>query len=120
MATLTRQDKTEVGTQLTFASAAGGGDVVDNSDGLTSLIIINGSGGDITVTVTAQNTGATNQEYGTLTKADSATVVAAGETWMVGPFRKVPFNNSSRQIAITYSGVTSLTIAAVSSKYPTA
>lgn len=120
MATLTVQNKTETGAVITFASAAGGGDVADNSSGDTILILNNASGGDLTVTVTPQqNTDATNTSHGILTKAALATVVAAGEIWSIGPFRPNTYNNSSNQIVITYSGVGSLSIAAQTFKFPT-
>ena len=112
MATLTRQAKSRAGTTLTFASCAGGGDVVDNTDGKTELIIVNGSGGALTVTVAAQVT-TINTPQGNYEMTNKAKSVGAGATVIMGPFEPGLFNNSSGQLAITYSGVSSLTIAAV-------
>lgn len=111
MATLTRQASARTGTSLTFASCAAGGDVVTNADGKTFLLVVNGSGGALTVTVAAQVT-SLSTPYGTLEMSNKAKSVGAGETAIIGPFEPTLFNNSSNQLAITYSGVTSLTIAA--------
>jgi hypothetical protein len=83
MATLTRQAVNEDGLDIVFASAAVGGDVVTNQDGKTIILVKNGSGGAIT------------------------------GTGIMGPFKKTAFNNASNQIEVTYSGVTSVTIAAL-------
>lgn len=106
MATLTVYTKDLDGLIATYVSAAGGGDVFPN-DGATQLHVKNGSGSPITVTVTAVK--ACNQ--GTL--HDSVTIITAGDEAFIGVFEKKRFNNTSGQGAITYSGVTSLTIAAV-------
>jgi hypothetical protein len=115
MATLTRQRITEEGAVVTFGAAAGGGDVVDNSDGKTFLLVTNGAGSSMTVTVAEQISGTTvdDPNYGTLSKADAAVTVTAGATAAIGPFKKTAFNNGSNQIAITYSSATSVTIAAM-------
>ena len=120
MATLTVVSITESGTaNPSFVAAAGGGDVADNAKGDTILQIKNGSGGALVVTVTAQTTAASDPSFGALTKLDaSISVPASGEAY-IGPFRKNAFNNSSSQLAITYSGVTSLTIAAFNFRFPT-
>lgn len=115
MATLTRQAVNEDGADLTFASAAGGGDVVTNADGKTFLLVRNGSGGSITVTVTEQISGTTVEDpvYGTVSKANAAVAIADGGTGVIGPFKKQAFNNASNQIEISYSGTTSVTVAAL-------
>ncbi|MFZ2905328.1 MAG: hypothetical protein WAZ98_03895 [Cyclobacteriaceae bacterium] len=119
MATLTRQNIVEAGLTPTFAACAGGGDVVDNSDGKTFLHVKNGSGGSLTVTIAAgvAATGIADPKFGTLNKTAVAKVVGAGAEAVIGPFKKHGFNNASEQLAITYSGVTSLTIAAYKIDY---
>ena len=112
MATLTRQAKSRAGTTVTFAACAGGGDVVENVDGKTELWILNGSGGALTVTVAAVVT-TVNTPSGNFEMTSKAKSVGAGATVQMGTFEPGLFNNSSGQLAITYSGVTSLTIAAV-------
>jgi hypothetical protein len=113
MATLVRQKIVGSGLTPSYAACAGGGDVVDNADGRTFLHVKNGSGGSITVTVTAQDTSAQTVTHGTLTVANIAVAIPAGQERMIGPFPKQAFNNASKQLALSYSGVTSLTIAAV-------
>jgi hypothetical protein len=113
MATLTVQTFSELGLTATYASCAGGGDVVANN-GDTVLHVKNGSGGSITVTVTKQSSATINDPvYGVMTKANVAVAIGAGAEAFIGPFKVDGFNNSSGQIAITYSGVTSLTIVAI-------
>lgn len=112
MATLTALTPVETGTTYTTASAAVGGDVVANN-GKTILQVTNGSGSSITVTVAAVNTDLSNPLQGSVTKSNSITSVGAGATKIIGPFPTGVFNNTSGQIAITYSAVTSITIAAI-------
>ena len=114
MAVLTVQNVIEAGLNTTYASAAGGGDRCANpTDRRTFLHVKNGGGGDITVTVTStQSTLASLKEWGVLTRANIAVVVTAGEERMIGPFGDI-FNDSAGRIAITYSGVSSVTIAAI-------
>ena len=107
MATLSKQTVIESGLEPTYASAAGGGDTFDNT-GQEFIHVINGSGGDITVTITATQTAASNPAYGLLTKSNSVVVVTAGEERMIGPF---PMGAYGSAPVISYSGVTSLTIA---------
>jgi len=111
MATLTIQNESEDGG-LTFAAASGGGDLMAN-DGNTLLMVQNAGVGAITVTITAQKTATTKPGFGEVTKADAVRSVAAGETDVLGRFPKDAFNTSAGQIAIGYSGVTSVTVAAV-------
>jgi hypothetical protein len=118
MATLTIQSITEAGATPTYAAVAAGGDVVDNRKGDTVLAVVNGSGGNLTVTITAQNTTADNSSYGALTKANASFIIANGATGMIGPFRANAFNNGSDQIAIGYSTDTSVTIACLTFRNP--
>ena len=112
MAELTLQQITEAGGAVTYASAAGGGDTVENN-GKVFLHYKNGSGGEITVTITAQTTSVDSSVYGDLTKANATQLIAASGECFIGPFSPLAYNNSSSQIVITYSGVTSLTVAAL-------
>lgn len=117
MATLTRQKIVIGGLAHTTTAAAGGGDVVDNSDGKTFLLVTNGSGGSINVTVTAQVSSVNTATHGTLTVSNNVVAVAAGASKLIGPFPKQAYNNSSKQLAITYSSATSVTIAALYIEY---
>ena len=118
MATLSRQKVIIGGLTPSYAACAAGGDVADNSDGKTMLHVKNGSAGSITVTVTAQSTSVVTGTHGTATVSNVAIAIAAGSERLIGPFPKQAFNNSTKQLAITYSGVTSLTIAAFYIEYP--
>tara|TARA_R100000781_G_scaffold115006_1_gene88394 strand:- start:1875 stop:2222 length:348 start_codon:yes stop_codon:yes gene_type:complete len=112
MATLTAQEISEAGTTVTYASATADGDVVDN-DGKVFLHVKNGGGSEITVTITAQTTSVDSPIYGTLTKANASKAIAGSAEAFIGPFEMQAYNNSDEQIAITYTGVTSVTIAAL-------
>ncbi len=113
MATLTVQDSPEAGG-VTFAAAAAGGDVYPN-DGRTLLLVLNTHASlSRTTTVTAQDTTANAPGFGAVTKADAVQAVETATLDVMGPFPTTAFNNSSGQVAITYSdSADSLTVAAV-------
>lgn len=106
MAELTVQEITISGLEDVYVAAAGGGDTFKN-DGNTFFECINGSGGDITLTFT------TPGKVGGVAIADPTVVVTAGERRKVGPFEPSIFNTSAGLVAVGYSGVTSLTVAAI-------
>lgn len=99
------------GTAFTTASAAGGGDTFVNN-GKTLFYANNGSGGSITITFTAQNTVTIDGQA--LSLSNLAVAVGAGAAKVIGPFPQQIFNNSSGAVAVTYSGVSSLTVAPIS------
>lgn len=103
MATLTTQRITQAGIVPSFASAAGGGDKFTPGD-TTHLEVINGSGGDITVTIDSK----VASNYGT--DVNLAVVVAAGTRAKIGPLPAQRFAGTDGLGDITYSGVTSLTV----------
>ena len=103
MADLTVQDITHTGLDPTYVAAAAGGDTFDN-DGHTFFHAFNGSGGDITVTIDSPVD--CNQGFA----HDVAVVVTAGTDRMIGRFPVGRFHSSC---SVTYSGVTSLTVAAI-------
>ncbi len=117
MALLTRQKIVEAGLTPTFSAAAGGGDTVSNTDGKTYLHVKNGGGSGITVTVTAQTVSREDPHLGTLSKANIAKAIGAGAEAIIGPLKKQAFNNASDIVSITYSGVTSVTVAALWIEY---
>lgn len=104
MATLTAQTIVRAGLEATYAAAAGGGDEFVNT-GVEVLHVKNASVGDITVTVVSQAT------VDGLAVADRAVVVTAGEERFIGPFPTNVYNDANQKIQVTYSGVTTLTIA---------
>lgn len=108
MATLATQSASLTGLAPAYAAASGGGDKLAPSD-RTFLHAKNASGGALTVTVVTPGT-----SVGGLGIADvSVSVPAAGER-IIGPFPAQFFADPADGLAsITYSGVTSLTVAAI-------
>jgi hypothetical protein len=113
MAALTVQNIVEAGIVHTLASAAGGGDTfVNPEDQTTFFLIANGGGGSINVTFTSQQTNASVPGVGNVTLSNRVVAVANGTSRMIGPFPP-RFNNASGAVAVSYSGVTSVTVAAI-------
>lgn len=114
MATLTIQNLVKSAElSVSYAAASAGGDVMPN-DGKTVLHFKNASAGSLTVTVaSALASHDFGDPFGPYTRADVVVAVPAGGERFVGPFPGRAFNNGSGQAAITYSGVTSLTVAAL-------
>lgn len=106
MAELTVQNIVITGLEETLAAAAAGGDTFKN-DGRIFFYVRNASVADITVTFT------TPGKIGGVDIENPAVVVTAAEERMIGPFNPSIFNNASGLVAVTYSGVTTLTVAAI-------
>lgn len=108
MALISPQAVPVTGVKPTYAPATGGGDtIVPDPEGRTILHYKNGSGGSITVTQVAPGLDENGQA-----RADIARAIPAGEdhfVW-VNPKNVDP---STGLINLTYSGVTSLTVAAL-------
>jgi hypothetical protein len=117
MAALTVQNLARSGLEFTTVSAAAGGDTFAN-EGRTFLHIANASGADITVTFAAQVTSTTKPGFGTLTASNQAVTVTAGENRLIGFFEPAIFNNSSGAVAVSYSAVNSVTVAAIRCPMP--
>jgi hypothetical protein len=107
VAELTVQAVIRTGTGLnpTYAAATGGGDTVKTGQ-TTFLHVKNGHTSPQTVTV------ATTGTLDGFAVADLAIAVPNAEERMIGPINDA-FRGSNGLAAITYSGVTALTIAAV-------
>lgn len=106
MATLTVQNVVRTGLEATFAACAAGGDAIPN-DGRTIAEIINASGSDITVTVVSQTV------IDSKALGDDAIVITAAERRHIGPWPTSIYNDVNERVQLTYSGVTTLTIAAL-------
>lgn len=104
MAELTVQEAAQAGVALTLNSAAAGGDEFSN-DGRTIIIAENGDGSSTTITVTSEAT------LAGLAVSDLEVAVAAGATKAIGPFPVNVFNDSDGNVNLSYSSVTSLTVA---------
>lgn len=108
MATLSVTTVTTAGVvDPTPVAAAGGGDQFANN-GKTILKVVNGSGGAITVTVASQR----SCDQGSTHNVTNS--VGAGATELMGPFPTDRYSDANGYCQVTYSGVTSLTVAPIS------
>lgn len=106
MADLTVQKVVLTGLNPSYEAAAAGGDAFVNS-GRTFIHVKNGGAGSIDVTVDSQTPCSQGYDH------DAVVAVPAGEERMIGPFTKERFNDNDEKVQIAYSGVTSVTIAAI-------
>jgi hypothetical protein len=114
MAALTTQAIIRAGLTPSFASAAGGGDTF-NPDLDTYLRVKNASGSSITVTVVTPRT----DPVGNAVADTTFTVPATTGDVIAGPFPAEIYADPVTGVAnITYSGVTSLTIAVLKPTRP--
>lgn len=89
--------------------AAVGPDTFINRDNRTFLAVKNGGGGAITVTIDSKVKCNQGHEH------DVAVSVTNGSEIWIGPFSPVEFSDGSTDIVtITYSGITSVTVAVFS------
>jgi hypothetical protein len=110
MATLTTQVVTRAGTVITPVTAAGGGDAMA-CGAKNYLRVVNGGGSPITVTI-AIPSGVSG--YANVAYTSTAVSVVNGTTKDIGPIEAPIYMDPTTGLAtITYSGVTSVTVAAV-------
>lgn len=107
MATLTYQLASIAGGAYAAVAASAGGDKVAPSD-RGALLVLNGSGAPITVTVATPG----NTKYGQAIPDIPVTVPATGAR-LIGPFPADLADPTDGLVAITYSAVTTVTVAAV-------
>lgn len=108
MANLTFQNAKITGGAVALQAAASGGDTVaPNSRG--AVLVNNGSGASITVTVAVPG----NTRYAQ-PEPDVAVAVAAGAYKLIGPFPSDLADPSDGLVHLTYSSATSVEVAAVS------
>ena len=111
MATITSQNISEVGIAAPVMSDANvGGDQWENS-GSEFLMIKNGGGETTVVTFTAEVTSFDSPNYGPATKASRTFTITTGNTGVIGPFVPAAFNNATGYCSISYTIVTSVTLA---------
>ena len=114
MATLTPVTPSLAGVSLAGVSASGGGDEVDNASGDVMLFVSNGGGGSINVTLTAvQTSRPAFGAYPAMTLSNQVIAVAAGAKVLIGPIPTAFNHATTGRVTITYSGVSSVTIAAI-------
>ena len=107
MATLTTQAAAIAGTAITMASAGASGDKVDAGEH-TGLLVTNGSGSSITVTIAVPG----NTKYG-VAEPDVTVTVANGATKLIGPFPVDLEDDTDRLVHVSYSATSSVTVAAI-------
>jgi hypothetical protein len=106
MADINTQTIAHAGTDVTFAAATGGGDHIGTGPGVLFLVK-NGGGSAITVTL------ATPNNIDGLAIADRTVSVGAGVTTAIPIATDLYSDPADAQCHVTYSGVTSVTIAVV-------
>lgn len=108
MATLSPAQAKITGATVTMVAASGGGDKV-KPNSRTALLVKNGDASSKTVTVAVPGNTKQGQPI-----PDVAVVVAAGAMALIGPFDADLGDDTDRLVHISYSAVTSVTVAAVS------
>jgi hypothetical protein len=108
MAALTVENIGLAGIEPTLVAAAGGGDTFSNDGVATFLVVDNASGGAIVLTF--DDTGSVSPLAAKTFDADVEVSVGAGAVAYIGPFALSRF---TKTVAISYSGVTSLTVGAL-------
>jgi hypothetical protein len=102
----------EISSNFTPAlvAASVSGDAFTN-DGRTFLVVTNGGGSPITVTVAVQRTSLKVPGAGTVTFAAIPVSVTNGTTkWIAVPTG--PYNDVNSRVQVTYSAITSVTVGA--------
>lgn len=107
MANINAQKAVLSGLAPTFTAAAAGGDTLPPI-GAGVFIVKNASGASITVTVVTPG----NTEFGVAQPDITVTVPAAGERH-IGPLTPNLTDPTSNGINVTYSAVTSVTVAVI-------
>lgn len=103
MAALTIQQLVKTGLDVTFAAASAGGDTFVNN-GKVLLVVKNGGGAPINVTVDSVR--ACDQGF----DHDLVVAVPAGQERKIGFFEESRFGG---QVSVAYSAVASVTVAAI-------
>lgn len=115
MATLTTQVINRAGAVVTPVSAAGGGDAMSCGSNMM-LEVVNGGGSPITVTLTVPSSRTWEPNVAITSPQISVT---NGTTKWIGPVDSATFQDPTTGLCtITYSAVTSVTVAAVQLAQP--
>ena len=109
MAQLAVQQASLSGTPVTYTAAAGGGDTFAVPSGAVGLRIKNGGGSAITATLAFPG----STSYGVPNPAKTTSSIAAGAEVVVGPIPGSAVDPSTGLASVSYSGVTSVTVAVV-------
>ena len=109
MATLAKQTITPTGLNPTYTAAAGGGDKVQAGPNVF-LHVKNGGGAPITVTI--DDPTSVGPSGAQSFNPDLSVSVTNAQERMIGPLTDRFTNPADGLVAITYSGVTTVTVAA--------
>jgi len=116
LATLTTQNITRAGVAQTYGAAAGGGDGMECGANMF-LQVKNGSGAPITVTLNVP--AARVYEPNVAITSPTVSIPATTGDKMIGPIDAATFADPTTGLcSITYSGVSSLTVAAIKLTQP--
>lgn len=115
MAALATQKPASAGVSVTYAAAAAGGDTFVNN-GREMFHIKNGGGAPMTVTFNSGLVAGRNKcSFGVAAAAhDQAVTIGAGSDALCGPFNKDQFTDANGNMNVTYSAVTTVTVAVLS------
>lgn len=101
------QQAVVTGATLTANNAHADGNYFQN-DGRTALYVTNGSGGALTVTIQAPDSGKDG-----LAVSDRTVSVTTGTSKLIGPFRKDVYNQSDGSVYVDWSTTSSVTFSAI-------
>ena len=107
MATLSVQNIVLAGLEPTYANATELGDEFVNTTGRVFLHVKNGDASEKTVTVLSQKTCDQGETH------NIAVTIPASEERIIGPLTTGRFNDGDGKVQVTYSAVTSVTVAAI-------
>lgn len=100
------------GVNLNPAAASSGGDAILNTRGDVFLYVTNGGGSSINVTLAAvQTTRPADGTFPASTFGNQVVAVPNGQSRLIGPIPPA-FNDANGKVQVTYSSVTSVTVAA--------
>lgn len=94
------------GAEITTQAADVAGDEFANDNGRVNFEVNNGSGSSVDVTIVTQAT------VDGLAVADRVISVGAGERFIINQLGSGTYNDSKGDVQVTYSAVTSVTVAA--------
>lgn len=109
MALLAVQQANLSGTPVTYTAAAGGGDTFPIPHDAVCLRIKNGGGSAITASLAFPGT----TPYGVANPVRTTSSIAAGAEVVVGPIPLSAVDSTTGLVTVTYSGVTTVTVAVV-------
>lgn len=108
----TQTPTTEPSAALTLSAANADGHSIDGG-GDVILLVVNGSGGDVDITITTPNTDSDGNAI-----ADKVVTTGNGETWAFGPFPPAVYDQptgatDAGKVYVDFELVTSVTVAAI-------